>query len=174
MDPHFSPGMEFPCGRIYGLPSATTHVTPLHLAAFYGDLDMFTKIVNCLEEKNPAERETGWTPLHYAVAGCPEDGSGNGNHLNICRLILDSISDEPGFTLPSTTCSLRTTPLHVAAGSGQLEMCQLFCERIEDKNPVDGTRKTPLQVATWGGAGKTWDFHSNIMRRSLTWRRISI
>jgi len=150
--PGVVPDMDFPFGRVYCLPLATVHITPLHLAAFYGNLELCKNILSCLEDKNPAEKETGWTPLHYAVAGCPEDNTDNGTHLKICQLILSHLCT-PGASnssvLPITKCAFTTSPLHIAASSGKLDICKLFCERIEMKRPLDARGRTPTYLAKW-------------------------
>ena len=51
--------------------------------------------------------------------------------------------------LPITTCAFTTSPLHIAASSGKLDICKLFCERIEMKRPLDARGRTPTYLAKW-------------------------
>merc|ERR1712029_81547 len=157
--PGLTPDMDFPFGRAYNMPSATKHITPFHLAAFYGEVELCTIFIKHLDDPNPAETETGWTPLHYAVAGCPEDETDNGDHLKICQLIVDSLcklDTNNDLRLPLTSCGFTTTPLHMAATSGNLDMCKLFCERSKVKTFIDGRGKTPSYLANWR---KLWTLH---------------
>ena len=39
------------------------------------------------------------------------------------------------------------TPLQIAARSGNLEMCRLILENVNDKSPIDANGKTPKDVA---------------------------
>ena len=39
------------------------------------------------------------------------------------------------------------TPLHLAAQSGHLEICALFLEKLQCKNPENWKGKTPLMLA---------------------------
>lgn len=151
--PGWSPHQEFPGGRMYCLPQATKHITPLHLAAFYGNVPLVVKLLSGLtdEASNPPEKETGWTPLHYAVAGCPEKPGCFADHLKVCQLIIDRIKS-PFLTLPVTTDILRSTPLHAAASGGHLEMVKLMVDNLEgpeDHRVLDGTQKTPMACAIW-------------------------
>ena len=77
------PNSSFPPGRMYCLPSASIHITPLHLAAFYGNVPLVDKILGALEDGdvNPPEVSTGWTPLHYVAAGAPEQPNCSISHF---------------------------------------------------------------------------------------------
>ena len=39
------------------------------------------------------------------------------------------------------------TPLHYSAANGHLEVCRLFMDTVEDKNPEDLCDRTPLHLA---------------------------
>ena len=65
----------------------------------------------------------------------------------------------------STKCHNGRTPLHEAAYKGNLELCKLFMDKLEDKNPKDNTGKTPLHYIADVPTYK-WDFqvHSVICK----------
>ena len=44
-----------------------------------------------------------------------------------------------------------TTPLHLAAGGGHLEVCKFFVSIVKNKNPKDKYGTTPLHDAATGG-----------------------
>merc|ERR1712038_135966 len=88
------------------------------------------------------------TPLHEAAK--------NG-HLEICKLIMDTIDDK--------NPAIRTrrkdgwTPLHEAAENGHLEVWRLIIDNTENKNPIcnrEGNSEgvTPMQLAATNGH---WD-----------------
>ena len=45
----------------------------------------------------------------------------------------------------------NSTPLHSAAASGHLSVCQLLIEKVADKNPKDEGGWTPLHYAAQNG-----------------------
>ena len=96
---------------------------------------MFGPIAN-VGDKNPKDVHD-CTPLHRAA----ENG-----HLEICRLIMESVNNK-------NPCSrLGTTPLHRAAEYGHLEVCRLIIENVSDKNPKDyWLKSTPLHEAAAEG-----------------------
>ena len=103
------------------------------------------------QASNPLEKDTGWTPLHYAVAGCPEKPGCFANHLKVCQLIIERIKS-PFLTLPMTTDFLLTTPLHAAASAGHLELVKLMVDNLEgpeDHKVQDGRKMTPVACAIW-------------------------
>ena len=53
-------------------------MTPLHMAAQKGHLEVCKMIMECLEDKNPIDR-LGETPLHFAAK--------NG-HFDTCKLFI--------------------------------------------------------------------------------------
>ena len=58
-------------------------MTPLHVAAYHGHLDMFKVIENSMD-KNPADNN-GLTPLHIAA----EEG-----YFETCKLIISNVKDK--------------------------------------------------------------------------------
>ena len=43
--------------------------------------------------------------------------------------------------------SARTTPLHIAAENGCLEICEFILKNVEDKEPRTTNGRTPLVIA---------------------------
>ena len=131
---------------------------PLHMAAFNGHvevvrlfmanfvdnegqkmplLDFNSADMLLVRNKTPVEyrqkRKFFPTPLLNAIQG----GS-----LNVCELLIEeynvdvNISDDYGMT-----------PLHLASKLGHLEICQLLCKYVLDKNTLDIDGKTPYDLA---------------------------
>ena len=114
-------------------------ISPLHICALYGDLEIFNSIEIKFQDKNPkyvAGEHKGCTPLHFAAVN---------SHLAICQLIVEKVEDKnPGD-------NNGITPLHNAAGKGHLAICQLIIEKVKDKNPRSNTGFTPLHNAAYYG-----------------------
>ena len=68
----------------------------------------------------------------------PLDVATSNSYLEICKLIIESISDK------NPSGPMGFTTLHVAAESGQFEICKLIMESLQDKNPEDQMGQTPL------------------------------
>ena len=103
-------------------------LTPIHIAAATGDLQLFSK----LEEKSPGKypKDTDdCTPLYYAAQ--------NG-HLEVCKHILEWTEDK------NPKRKNGTTPLHQAAKNGHHEICELIEMYLEDKSPRDKDGYTSL------------------------------
>ena len=131
---------------------------PLHMAAFNGHVEVFRLFMAnfvdnegqkmplldfnsadllLVNNKIPVEyiqkRKLYPTPLLNAIEG----GS-----LNVCVLLIEeykvdvNISDDYGMT-----------PLHLASKLGRLEICQLLCRYVLDKNALDNDGKTPYDLA---------------------------
>merc|ERR1719295_2243921 len=91
------------------------------------------------------------------------------DNLEICRQIVENADDKNPARLKYHTvkahdsnsltfvdtgipCPTDThTPLHDAAKNGQLEICRLIIENIEEKNPHDACGNTPLLCAVMEG-----------------------
>ena len=85
-------------------------MTPLHMAAFNGHIEICKIIIDKIVDKNPKDN-SDWTPLHKAA--------GNG-HVEVCKLILEKVEDKNPHALNGRT------PLHVAAGEGHFEVIKNF------------------------------------------------
>ena len=94
-------------------------VTPLHIAAIKGNLDLFKLIFVDALEKNPADGRDRLTPLHMAAQ--------NG-HFDICKHIIDNVQDK------NPVGKYERTPLYNAAANGHLEICRLMIKNVLDVN----------------------------------------
>ena len=77
--------VNFYIGRLTGdkNPKHSNGMTPLHLAADFGHLDIVKLITNTLFDKNPKSNQN-ITPLHFAA------GQG---HLDIVRFLIDHVEN---------------------------------------------------------------------------------
>ena len=127
-------------------------LTPLHIAALKGNLDLFKLIFVNAIEKNPADERDKLTPLHMAAQ--------NG-HFEICKHIIENVKDknppDRGGKTPFHSaaanghleiCKLMikndvdisyvgVSPLHLAALNGHLEICMIIIENMEEKTPIE-------------------------------------
>ena len=94
-------------------PRDKMSVTPLHLAASIGHIDICKEILVHEIEKNPPD-DSGLTPLHYAVKQ---------GHLEVCKLLLTNIRK----TLPPSRNKVKS-PMEYAEELGYVEISQLFIE----------------------------------------------
>ena len=114
--------------------------TPLHAAAENGHAGVCLAILDHLKDKNPTAKEMFWK--YYEI---PKT-----SHLQISHDIKEWFSNE------HTNGTSTETPLHLAAGSGLLEVCQVIMEQLDNKNPsLSYKGETPLHYA----AGKPNDGH---------------
>jgi Ankyrin repeats (3 copies)/Ankyrin repeats (many copies) len=117
-------------------PRGFAQTTPLHSAAFYGDLEMVQILLEFGVDVDIKNRD-GHTPLDYASA------SGHRNDARVARLLVAHGAD------PNTRESIHGfTPLHRASKFGRIEIVRLLIEHganVEVKN--DGG-STPLDVAS--------------------------
>ena len=81
-------------------------MTPLHMAAKNGHIEICKIILEKIVDKNPKDN-SDWTPLHKAA--------GNG-HVEVCKLILEKVADK------NPHAHNGRTPLHVSAGEGHFEV----------------------------------------------------
>jgi hypothetical protein len=110
-------------------------LTPVLIAAYDGDKNLFLQMVEKTSDANQAKSET--SPIHLAAF--------RGN-MTICRLLLNESRNKN----PYGKQGLST--LHYAALGGHLEVFQLFDDRVEVKNPtIVKTGQTPLHLASEEG-----------------------
>ena len=117
-------------------PHGCCSVTPLHSAAFYGNLEMIQVLLDYGVDVH-AKRSGGGTPLHEAVDGI--------HHCDarIVRLLIAHGAD------PNKRNEYGTTPLHLAAAAeGMVEIVRLLIEHGADVEAKDDAGKTPLNFAT--------------------------
>ena len=65
-------------------PRENDGYTPLHVAAAFGNLDIYEAIMKVVEDKNPANN-VGWTPLHHAAHRHDE---------KLCKLIIENVDNK--------------------------------------------------------------------------------
>jgi ankyrin repeat protein len=137
------------------------HSTPLHFAAEYGRVE----VVHMLLERaaNPGaeddDRKTafpvvleyvnardakGKSPLHLASQGSNHE-SQNVNLSNVAGLLLEHGADV------SALSNDRSTPLHVAARRGRIEVVRVLLEHGANAGGKDDNGRTALQVASYWG-----------------------
>jgi len=114
----------------------------LHKAVEDNNVDICQRIIEVVEDKNPADKNTAteicWqTPLHVAAAF---------GRLKIYRLIMEYVQDKN----PANNWGM--TPLHMAAEYGHLEMCRFILENVRDAYPVNQEGvESLLDLARSGG-----------------------
>ena len=113
-----------------------TSLTPIHIAAIKGNLEVFKLIfVNALD-RNPATEREKLTPLHLAAQ--------NG-HFEVCKHIIENVEDK------NPLAKHERTPFHTAVANGHLEICRLMINNVLDINSVDAYGETPLHIAARNG-----------------------
>jgi ankyrin repeat protein len=110
--------------------------TPLHSAAFYGDLELVQKLIE-YDADISAEDRCRRTPVYNASEGCHSE------YRSVIRLLLDY-----GVDINART-SFSWTPLYVAVDHGTLEAVRLLLER--GANPLISDGSTPLHKASYTG-----------------------
>lgn len=123
--------------------------TPIHLAAFKGNLGILEFLGFKLTNPNPPD-QNGQTPFHCAALK---------GHLDIVKYYLDTLEDKNPRILKLDQFKGRT-PLHFAAQNGHLHICEEIWIHLEDKNPPDQFGYTPLHLAANNG-------HLEIVKRIL-------
>ena len=63
------------------------------------------------------------------------------------------------------------TPLHLAATSGQLEICRLIVQKVEYKSTKNAKGKTPLQLAASGGHVSVKNLIESALAKALAKRK---
>lgn len=110
---------------------------PLHLASFFGQYDAAKLLLEsgakvAGRSRKPLEN----TPLNAAAAG---------NHLEVCRLLLDSGAD------PNARQSGGYVPLHAAAQNGNRALVELLLERGVDRGLRTDDGRTAQDLAREAG-----------------------
>ena len=117
--------------------------TPLHSAAFYGEVEMVQLLCNYKADVHSQTFE-GKTALHYAL-----EGSRRRRDFallsNVARVLLEHGADV------NARKDDDGTPLHVAALYGTVEAILLFLEHGADVNAREDDNTTPLHEAARSG-----------------------
>ena len=58
------------------------------------------------------------------------------------------------ISVKNPTCNNRSTPLHMAANAGHIEICKFIAKHVQDANPVNAAGHTPQSLLN-GFFGKT-------------------
>ena len=110
-------------------------LTPLHIAAIHGQLDLCKYIIDRNEDKNP-KSNSGCSPMHWAA--------GIGNLTLMQYVPISVLNENPGD-------KSGVTPLHWAAKNGQFEVVEYLLQILDDKYPTDNLGNTPLHWAAYRG-----------------------
>jgi ankyrin repeat protein len=114
--------------------------SPLHSAAYYGDLQMVQILLEHTAEVD-AQKDTGETPLHYLSRD-----RGGGRQISqlhkVSRLLL-----EYGAEVNARSHNL-STPLHIAAENGRVEVVRVLLEHGASVGAEDRSGRTPFQLAS--------------------------
>ena len=110
--------------------------TPMHTAVLKGKVKILELIIRASEEKNPADFENKWTPLHMAASL---------GRTECAKVILENIADHS-----PRDCN-GMTPMHFATEMGHAEICELVLQHVKEKHPKDSLDRTPLDLAMYNG-----------------------
>ena len=140
--------------RHHGAGCADPHLqgnrnwTPLHSAAYYGDLEVVQKLIEYGANIGP-EDVYGSTPLHIASDG-RDVKDRSALQPSILRLLLERGADV------NARAKDGSTPLHTASKFGAPEVVRVLLEHGADVKAEDNDGRTALQVAerrSWDGDG---------------------
>ncbi|CAM9873760.1 unnamed protein product [Pylaiella littoralis] len=99
--------------------------TPAHLACTYGNIDLLEVLVD-RGARLEAQTKRGWKPLHFAAQG---------GHLACVELLLGKKA-----RVTTVTKDCLSTPLHVAADAGFVDICRRLLEEAVDPEARDVVR----------------------------------
>jgi len=117
-------------GADVNLPAQTTHVTPLHVAAFKGNLNMMKLLLDAGANVDAVDCKNS-TPLHYAaLEGKPEAAM-----LLLVEGVNCEIADGAGFT-----------PLHIAAQKNNDQIVKLLIKYQANVHARTKAQNTPLML----------------------------
>jgi hypothetical protein len=118
-------------------PRGYLEKTPLHSAAYYGDLEMVQVLLDYRVDVN-AQDEYGFTSLSRASQGYYP------NNTKAVRLLLDHGADPNIRTWKPDGGS---TPLHLAVRNGKIDIARLLLEHGASVEAQNGEGWTPFDVA---------------------------
>jgi hypothetical protein len=116
-------------------PRGILGTTPLHSAAYYGDLEMVQVLLEYGVDIN-TKNSFDLTPLDFASYG------GRHNEYRVARLLIEHGAD------PNTRDVEGSTPLHRASGHGRIEIVRLLTEHGANVEAKDDKGRTPLDVVS--------------------------
>jgi len=116
-------------------PQGDLESTPLHSAAYYGDLEMVQVLLDCRADVDCLDI-FGSTPLYNASR------YGLRNDASVARLLIERGAD------PNTCGMDGYTPLHCAFQGGKVEIARLLIEHGASLEVKNDRGKTPLDVAS--------------------------
>ncbi len=107
-------------------------LTPLHIAALEGNIQIICHLLNCEADANFCD-ENGFTPLHLAVM--------QGKSVDVLWNMIDKVSD--------VDCRNKwgQTSLHIAAMAGNSKHVSLLLNANANVNSTDNYGQTPLHMA---------------------------
>jgi hypothetical protein len=115
-------------------PRGVSGKTPLHSAAFYGDLEMVQILLDYGVDVN-AQTGSDSTPLSLAIIGRLNDP-------RVVRSLLDHGAD------PNIPAQGGSTPLHQASGEGMVKVIRPLIEYGVSVEVQDNIGRTPLDVTS--------------------------
>jgi uncharacterized protein len=131
--------------------AAADGFTPLHLAAFFGRLEVGRLLLELGADRNPvAANEMKVTPLHSAVAG---------RHRDMTGLLLAHGAS------PNAVQAGGFTPLHAAAQQGDESIVDMLLLRGADPTRKDDSGLTPIDMAEERGHGAIAKILRNYAKR---------
>jgi ankyrin repeat protein len=116
-------------------PWSPNMATPLHSAAFYGDLEVVQKLIEY--NTNISAKDLGSSTLLLIAS--------EGLHLKDCSVLLLLLEHSADVNAQAKDGS---TPLHAASSYGALEVVRLLLEHGADVNVQKEDGSTPLHIAS--------------------------
>jgi cytohesin len=111
--------------------------TPLHSAAWFGDLEMVQVLIDYKADIN-ARTKNNWTPLHEASEGRSISTQNIPRLPDVARLLLERGADV------NVLDEDNVTPLHVAARNGRVGVVRVLLEHGANVGAEDKEGGTPL------------------------------
>lgn len=125
-----------------GLDLNTAMKTPFHIAAGPRSVGMVRFLLKCAAKTSSVDRESQLVPLHATVTR---------DHSFVAKLLIDQ---NHAFGVNART-SDGSTPTHLAARKGHLELIQLLIKYGADVSMANDSGNTPLHDAAYSGNEET-------------------